>query len=108
MWIYQKSFLNFDLFSGVEKIDKRGQICLYPSCLHQCCGSGLFFTGSRSGLNFLKHLDPDLDLNKFSAKLLLKFFWQKYAQKIIVMTQKVRKQRFLKYVWLLHTPKKLI
>jgi hypothetical protein len=50
-------------------------------------------------------LDPDPDLNKFSDKFLLEFVLRKYALKSIFLTQKVKKQRFLKYLWLLHTQK---
>jgi hypothetical protein len=76
-------------------------------CIRQCCGSGRFLTGS--GSDFRKRPDPDPDPNNFLDKFLQKiFFWRKYALKSTVMTQKVEKQRFLKYLWLLHTPKKLI
>jgi hypothetical protein len=35
-------------------------------------------------------------------------FWWKYALKSTFMDQKVKQHWFLKYLWLLHTPKKLI
>jgi hypothetical protein len=80
----------------------------------QSCRSRRFLTGSGSG--FWKNLDmesvlvPDLypDLNIFSAKFLLEIFVWKYALKRIFINQKVKQQRFLKYLWLLLTPNKLI
>jgi hypothetical protein len=52
--------------------------------------------------------DPDPYLYKFSDKLLQKFFLPKYALKSIFLNQKVKQRVILKYLWLLHTPKKLI
>jgi hypothetical protein len=49
-----------------------------------------------------------LTLIKFRTSFFWKFFWPKYALKSIFMNQTVRQIRFLKYLWLLHTPKKLI
>jgi hypothetical protein len=72
---------------------------------NQCCGSGRILTGS--GSDFRKRLDPDPDHNKFSANFFLKFFLWKYALKSIFMNQKVKQQRFLKYLWLLNILKKL-
>jgi hypothetical protein len=51
-----------------------------------------------SGSDFLTRLDPDPHLNKGSAKFLLLIFLRKYALKSIVMTQKVKKHRFLEYL----------
>jgi hypothetical protein len=64
----------------------------------QCCGSRRFLTWSGSGFNFRKYPDSvsDLDpyLNNFRPIFFWKFVWRKYALTIIVMTQKVGKQRF--------------
>jgi hypothetical protein len=64
----------------------------------QCCGSGRFLTGSGSDFQKRPDSNPDPDLNKFSAKFLLTNFLK-------VMTQKVKKQRFLKNLWRIHNKK---
>jgi hypothetical protein len=50
-------------------------------------------------LHWTSVADPDPDLNKFSTKFLLEIFWRKYALKSLFMNQKVKQQRFLKYLW---------
>jgi hypothetical protein len=65
------------------------------------CGSGQFLTGS--GSDFRKHLIRFriLTLIHFLSNFFLKFFGGNWLQK-------VKKHRFPKYLWLLHTLKKLI
>jgi hypothetical protein len=65
-----------------------------------------FLTGSGSDFRISPNLDPDL--NKFSAKFIREIFLADICSKSIVWIQKVKKQRFQKYLWLFHTPKKLI
>jgi hypothetical protein len=49
-------------------------------------------------IRLLQRSDPDPSLNKFSAKFLMKNFFG----------EKVEQKEFLKYLGLLHTPKKFI
>jgi hypothetical protein len=65
--------------------------------------------------DFLSDLDPTLerpdpvpDLNKILDKLRLEIFLIKICSKSIVTNPKVKQQRFLKFLWLLHTSKKFI
>jgi hypothetical protein len=77
----------------------------------------LFITHLGTGTNTASVADPDdflpdpdsgPDPNKTSDKFPQEIFCPKYALKSIFMNQKVKQKRFLKYFWLLHTPKKLI
>jgi hypothetical protein len=69
-------------------------------------------SGSGSGSDFSKRpfpdqvLDPEPDLNKFSAKFLLEIFAE-ICSKRYFHDKKVKQQRFLKYLWFLNIPKKL-
>jgi hypothetical protein len=61
-----------------------------------CCGSGRFLTGS----DFRKRPYRDPDPNKFSANFSLIFFY--------FMNQKVKRHRFLKYIFMTFTHTKKV
>jgi hypothetical protein len=68
-------------------------------CYLQGCGSGRFLTGY--GSDFRKRPDPESYLKNFRSSFFWNFFCRKYALKSIFMNQKVKQQKFLRYLWLI-------
>jgi hypothetical protein len=98
----------------------KGTLALVPISTHPTVQREL--TWVKSGING-SIADPDdfgpdpdptfenvriLTYINFRTNFFRNFVWPKYALKSIFMNQKVKQQVILKFLWHLHTPKKLI